>query len=256
VVVAASLGLLGCSLALRHDGDGEAGHDRRLLGLALVAAWYLGLALATPCYFPYPRLLLPWLLASWLGSAILFDVLVRAWQSDGVPPRVNWGLPLATATILIVAGLVARYHHPRFAHEALPTGDRRGVLSASRTILVKLGASREPRIVYVYGEPAMLFQLRAAGEPLVGPVQSIPSEQARDGGRPIKTLLIVGPHSLGTAEFPSLASLQSQHWELIDAVEYAPSPIVHLDLYDPRRSSQSERIERNQFQVFRLRDSP
>jgi hypothetical protein len=120
----------------------------------------------------------------------------------------------------------------------------------------QLGASREPRILYVYGEPAMLFQLLAAGEPLVVPVQSIPSEPARDGGRPIETLLIVGPHSLGTAAFPSLASLQSQRWELIDAVEYSPSPIVDLDLYDPRQSSLSERAKRNQFQLFRLQVTP
>jgi len=45
----------------------------RVLAYWLTAAWFCGLLLATPCYYPYPRLTLPWFIPAWLGTGLFLN---------------------------------------------------------------------------------------------------------------------------------------------------------------------------------------
>jgi hypothetical protein len=92
--------------------------------------------------------------------------------------------------------------------------------------------------MYVYGEPALLFQLRAAGEELVAPVQDIPTQSASMDGRLIATLLMVGGHARTDPQFIRRWADTKNQWQLLQSFDYTPSAVVWLDLHDPRRSAQ------------------
>jgi hypothetical protein len=126
------------------------------------------------------------------------------------------------------------------------------LLLACQSLRADLHDSSDPRVIYVYGEPAAFFQLKAAGEPLVVPIQSIPTEPVLDGGQPIATYLVLGPHSLGEPDFQgSWHTRQKPPWNLVGSYEYEPSPIVYLDLYDPRQHAPDE-FTPNQVKLYRL----
>src|SRR5207247_1665296 len=81
-----------------------------MVGAALLTAWWCGLFAATPCYRPYPRLLLPWLLAAWLGAAIVLDefvsLLAASQQShDQGRQRRNFWLAWGGAVASLLIGL-------------------------------------------------------------------------------------------------------------------------------------------------------
>jgi len=147
---------------------------------------------------------------------------------------------------------VALYHHPRFAHLVPPRNSRLNLFFACQSLRADLHPSSDPRVIYVFGEPAAFFQLKAAGEPLVVPIQTIPTDSALDGGQPIATYLLLGPHSLGQPDFEgSWHTRQKPSWDLVGAYDYEPSPIVYLDLYDPRQYPPGN-LERNRLKLYRL----
>ena len=169
-------------------------------------------------------------------------------------PVLSSGSPKTVATTLVLglAALVALYHHPRFAHSVPPRNSRLNLFLACQSLLADLGKSPDPRVIYVYGEPAVFFQLKAAAEPVVVPVQSVPSSPAQDGAQHVATYLVLGPHSLGEQDFQGTwHTLTKPPWELVGTYEYQPSPLVHLDLYDPRQSPTDD-WERNQVKLYRL----
>ena len=257
VTTAAAAGLiLGWVQWLRpsHKHDDR---DRSLIGLALLTAWWCGLAVATPCYWPYPRLLVPWLLASWLPAAAGLDMLLERWL-ETLAERATWRLSAAVVGLLVLAALGGWTLCPPAS--ATP-GDRRGLQAVARQVQhdLKTGngrAGQSPRAVfYVYGEPALLFQLRAAGEPLVVPIQRIPVQEAADNGRPLPTYLLVGPHAFGDRQFQRDWAAHRESYELVGSYPVALSPIVSLDLADPRHPLGAQE-QPNRVEVHRLREKP
>jgi len=252
VVAAAPLGLVASAIGLSKMPAADEATRRRQVGLALVTAWYCGLALATSCYWPYPRLLVPWLLAAWLGAAVLLDELTRHFLFATERKRGAWRLTSATTGVLGLAALVAFYHHMCFVHHGFHRESRLNLLVACRELIRDLDPTSQPRVIYVLGEPAVLFQLRTAGEPVVVPLQEIPTEPARDAGQPIATYLVLGPHSLGDAQVNQSQRAALARSNPIASHEYRPSLLVALDLYDPRNSDPNEQRERNQVKLYRL----
>ena len=44
----------------------------------LLAAWIYGLSVSIPSYHPYPRLMLPWMIAVWMGTGLAVELLVQS----------------------------------------------------------------------------------------------------------------------------------------------------------------------------------
>ncbi len=231
--------------------------DRRAVGLALVAAWWFGLAIATPCYWPYPRLVLPWLMASWIGTAMLCDRFVTALGQPFTSAASSWRGIAAASIVLVLAavgGLIAR-----------PVGgaisgryDRRGMVQVAAQMQADLGLAdapgeaSSPQVIYVYGEPALLFQLRACDLPLVVPVQAIPMHAADDGRRSVPTYLAFGPHALGDREFQKAWNVAKEHWQQIGVYDLPLSHIVWLDLMDPHSARPFQGPNVSRVQLYRL----
>ncbi len=158
-------------------------HGRSSIGLPywLLAAWLAGLTLMTPTYYPYPRLMLPWLLAIFLGMGLAFQSWGdwRKGRSDrSLAEVIRWKPTWAVKIVLL--SLLACSSVRSIVGTAHAWKDRAGTQSAVqmfseqvREITRKAGYSSDEAIVYVCGEPAVVFHLRANGLPLVSPVPNL-----------------------------------------------------------------------------------
>jgi hypothetical protein len=108
------------------------------------------------------------------------------------------------------------------------------------------------RAVYVYGEPAIFFQLCTTGEGIVVPSKEIPPT-ATFFDVPIPTYLVIGPHTRRNPQFQQHWAAAKEHWQLVQAHEYQPSSIVWLDLHDPRLPVPPNAAELNRIEVYRLK---
>ena len=82
---------------------------------------------------------------------------------------------------------------------------------------------------YVYGEPAVVFQLNNQGMVLARPVADlgIASPQAE---RPkLPTFLIAGPHAARSTVFEQEFAKAAPRFRLVRRFEYQPSRLVQLD---------------------------
>ena len=195
--------------------------------------WWAGLVLATPCYTPYPRLALPLLLASSLGFGLNCAESVEGvnfWPGGWERARHSriFGIAILIALFAVPAIFFPHEHH------LLQSYERRGLMHAAQQIR-DATANHESRVFYVFGEPALFFQLRAAGESLVAPVQDVPKQAITLSDRPVPTYLIVGPHAQTDPQFKQQWSSAEDRWQLLETFNYMPSAIVWLDLHDPRR---------------------
>jgi dolichyl-phosphate-mannose-protein mannosyltransferase len=245
--------VLACSrilFAVHQAQRQDATWKRRAIGMGLVATWLGGMIVATPGYTPYPRLVLPLFAAAWLGLAMnaaefLSPILEPAQPLTGDSWRRQALGCLFLGSVFVGPCLVGNF----LSVHSLPS-DRRGVLRVAEQV-VRDTAAEQPRALYVYGEPALFFQLRAAGEPTVMPIQDVPSQAATLEGQRIATYLIVGPHSDRDLQFQTQWAAAEPRWELVTTFAYTPSAIVWLDLHDPRWRADESAVHK--FRVFRLR---
>src|SRR5262245_8875713 len=247
VAAYAATGLARAIVALRCAPGGDLERQRLAVGFCLVTAWFGGMLVATPLYTPYARLSLPLLLATWLAAALnVCDYLQQAekrfFQSRAAPHYAA-----AFLTAVVFALLTLAYLRPRIE---VPS-ERRGIQRIAQR--VRSGdASDAQRVIYVYAEPALYFQLRAAGEQIVSAVQEVPTTAATIDIRPIPTFLIAGPHAQRDPEFVRQFAAAKERWELVKEFDYQPSAVVWLDLNDPRRSPR-ETADRDRVRLYRLR---
>src|SRR5690606_16575317 len=120
-VVCGIWSLLGIALAwrCRHSRvEQDAGTSSRV---TLLAIWLAGMFVATPLYYPYPRLTMLWLFAAWLGTALgaaeLFRLLAAA--STGTPHTDSrtqrpiaartWSVAAVIATVVATGAVSVRY---------------------------------------------------------------------------------------------------------------------------------------------------
>jgi 4-amino-4-deoxy-L-arabinose transferase-like glycosyltransferase len=143
----------------------------------LVASWLAGMTLATPFYHPYPRLVFPWLCAVWIGCSLAIDRCLI--QSERLKlaessrwPRVPLGLFVVTlVTISLLRVITGSAHCWRDRGEIQRAASQ--FAATARREAVKSGFPENEAIVYVIGEPALVFGMKAAGLPAVGPVQGL-----------------------------------------------------------------------------------
>jgi dolichyl-phosphate-mannose-protein mannosyltransferase len=212
---------------------------RITVGGSLLAVWFGGLFLVTPLYTPYPRLMLPWLLSMCMAAGWAVASLANASEAHEALRSSGWRRIALLGTVA-VAGIVVALLKPGPAKWEIGTwqciSDRRGVETIAEQIHEGVG-SLQPRLFYIYGEPAMFFQLRAAGEEFAAPIADVPTEQATLDGQPMQTCFIAGPHAEHDPHFQEQWVAASRAWQLVRTFEYQPSPIVRLDLEDPRKQT-------------------
>jgi dolichyl-phosphate-mannose-protein mannosyltransferase len=227
------------------------GARNQSVGACLVAAWWMGLLVATPCYWPYPRLVLPWLMASWLASALFWERAARTADRSQTPsPVPNWIGPVIVAAALVVVSFFGSLLAPVRQTPATANDPTYPQIAAA------IHRQHDPdnlRAIYTCGEPALLFQLRALGEPLVVPSRDVPGEPVTVAGRSVPTLLILGPHARSDTPFQQQWAAAKQRWELLQSFDYAPREIVRLDLYNPRQPEPTNLRELNRIEVYRLK---
>jgi hypothetical protein len=202
--------------------------------------------------------MIPRLIASWWGAALFLDEVTRLMglSADGslLSRGVGaWGLRVAAA-LWVLAALVAGRWLPSAERMAeLHGGTRRSYLAAAAEIRMVLGhhppteSGMPGRIVYVVGEPALFFQLAAAGEELVIATQQIPN-RLEPGAAP--EFLVTGPHTERDPAFQGAVGKAGADLRELTAFLVKLSPLVELDLGDPRTAAASR--ERRRFRVFRL----
>lgn len=247
--IGAAVGVGRMSVALHRAPQLDASWRRRAVALALLCTWWGAMLMATPLYAPYARLTLPLILALWLATALNWSPLLGNTEEERpLEPGRAWGCGLALVWFALLFVLqAAAPHDDHLTH----TGDRRGLVRIAEQIRAT-DIRHQPRVVYVYGEPALYFQLRAAGEPLAAPVQTVPAASAAAAGQPIPTFLVAGPHANRDPQFQEQWSAAMDLWQLVGEYDYEPSPIVWLDLNDPRQSPAST-AELDSVRLYRLR---
>lgn len=245
---AAAVGICASLIVLFRAGKLDALQTRQPVAACLVAAWWVGLLVATPCYWPYPRLVLPWLLATWLGTALCWQTVLTSAERDWRPKRVSQWLGLLILTAWMISMCLIGSQLPA-SPEVYPGKDRCSYQKIAAEIQSRLPSTLS-RAIYIYGEPALFFQLKAAGEPFVGPVQDIPAEAVTAEGLEMPMYLVVGPHARRDPQFQSEWPAARSRWELVTSFEYQPSAIVWLDLFDPRKVDPREQ-PKEMVEVFR-----
>jgi hypothetical protein len=237
--------------------------DNRAEAVAHLSAWLLLLFVLTPLYAPYLRLVLPLLGAAWLSSGQAIDGVLgwvenaSAMDAEHVRnhrPHAGRMLAVAATSSLLIASAIWALG------TTLPIvwrEDRRGLERVAANIQSTITPMASPYsggagyVIYVYGEPALLFHLRCLGAPLVLPVETLELEPARVGSEPLTTFLAWGLHAEMDPQFPFRFQRFAGRYEPMGTYPYEPSSLVLLDLVDPRTA---ERLpEPASIRLYRLR---
>jgi dolichyl-phosphate-mannose-protein mannosyltransferase len=253
IAIIATVRLSGWVLSLgpRRRSDNPA--NPRVFAASLLCVWFGGLFFTVPLYTPYLRLMLPWFLAICLAAGWGAESVANFHNFRELFQKSPWRR-VALFAVVALAGIIVALLKPGRPSWQLGTSeignDRTGVLKLAREIEARLG-HEQSRVIYVYGEPAMFFQLRAAGEQFVAPVADVPDQAVSKDGTPAATYFITGPHSKTDPHFQQQWAAVETHWEQLQSFDFNPSPIVWLDLHDPRR--RAEAPTHHSFQLYRWR---
>jgi len=249
----------------------------------LLAAWFIGLLVATPLYRAYPRLSLPWLASAWLGAGAALQAMInrrrhRAEQAEGeVNPRA---IPIAVGLALL-GGLLFYAGQTRFPTVRVPGWQNRGGFRPIAVELAKLAAADSaivtpgskdsspiraddvPQFVlYVYGEPGLFYQLnREQRQPNSLPfvVAVAPEDVGRltpvkTGSIEVPTYLVTGPHADRDAGFRERwGSSASRFRQVGGTLRYRPSELVLLNELPASEAADPDRHPHFAVRLFRVK---
>lgn len=210
------------------------------LGVWQMASWFLGLLVAIPLYHPYPRLLLPWLLAcSFLwGMAVyyLFKLLryrARIELSEELlrserPSR--WLTWILVGFWVLLSGMGVR-PDSNPGHE-----DRRELkeiagfmVDTAGGFVEETGRPKEGVIFYTYGEPALFYHLSEADR-LVGPIGHL---DFANQPAPAPTFLVTGPHAQRSPLFREQWKEHGSRFVKLGEWDYTPSEFIQRNSLEP-----------------------
>ncbi|MFO0868531.1 MAG: glycosyltransferase family 39 protein [Pirellulales bacterium] len=243
-----------------NQGERSRWEPNRLGPGCLLAAWFVGLLVATPNYHPYARLTLPFLAATWLGAGWCLASWLKnsAEKSDGNHDDDPWHSWIALAACVVALA------SPRIWETGVPAWeDRTGLRRAAYELLDAAEASlsaderaQSPAAVLLtYGEPAVYLALSndprlLSGEQFVlAPVGEVPRRPAE---RPL--FLLTGPHAARDDSFQrAVSSTVSPRLELVARATFHPSAVLRLDQEDPRHMAGDRAAVRYELTCYRLR---
>jgi 4-amino-4-deoxy-L-arabinose transferase-like glycosyltransferase len=200
-----------------------------------LVAWFLGMALATPLYRPYPRLAMPWAMATFLGFGWLFFGTARLQWVSFLPRKVS--LVFWYSVLFVAAALpeVINAPLPQTGHWVAGWQSRTGladlapkIQSAIRTATaVGQGLGGMRAVLYVYAEPGLCFHLSSddLGVQPAGSLNFVDIEATRR----LPTFLVTGPHAHRSQAFADEFAKRADQFELIASYPYDASDFVRLD---------------------------
>lgn len=233
----------------KPPGEVDSKSLRQSLAAWLLAAWFCGLLLATPLYYPYPRLTIPWTISAWLGTAAfagwveqrcagsLFRYGVENGGLESRPLRILPGISVVVFVLILVVCFkpwrVAAWK-PRNSLAVISERVISDIIAASRTAQM----DRSNFILYIYAEPGLFFNVKAHGHQLTGPVADFQFLNSLPPHVPV--YLMVGPHAATDADFQKKFHQVRDRFELVKSYDYAPSLLVRLNQANLREGSETE----------------
>ena len=206
------------------------------LGAWLTAAWWIGMTVSAPFYRPYPRLLMPWLIASCLMASLTIGFAFhwirlrqRLWrESKRVSVR---GIVIGSIVVLVVGlGECIRRPAPgwerRRGLERIAASVRSDAFDSER-LARQLQGKTVATVLYVYAEPGLFFHLPAEGL-AVQPAANL-SFVDIEATRKLPTFLVTGPHAHRSQVFADEFTKRADQFELIASYPYDASDFVRLD---------------------------
>ncbi len=235
------------------SGISQAEDMPKNLAYWFLAAWFVGLLLATPLYTPYPRLSLPWLVSAWwAGAACLGSSRIQALFSGNLSPSLRpliiLGLSgFAGASVFLAIG--KRDAEPNSPQS--PWLERAELAKTVHTIQRRLHAEFPGDVIlYIYAEPAVFYHLRAQGLEAVAPVADL-GFAAQPATVP--TFLFLGPHAERSEHFQQTWKQSAQHFERVGSYAFFPSELVLLN-QNSAKTLKDPKFEREQvLKIYRLK---
>ena len=258
------------SAKLYDESDFHAAPENEpLLGACIVTAWFLGMLLMTPRYTPFPRLLLPLLAVIWIASAAgigwwiesSLNVVRRGLLKED---RMSHRRHLASQLSVVILALAVWKFAGTVLGAPVVHQSRAGLKGATRQIaeLCQESAAADgasdgetPFVVYVFGEPSVLFHLNQAGI-VAAPVGDVNFLKSTDrSGRTVPTFFVFGPNALRTPGFSYDWPNRMHRFHHLEDVEWNPSDVVLYNLYPPTwLATHRQQKERMQLlELYRLK---
>lgn len=204
----------------------------------LLCAWLIGMSIATPAYYPYPRLVFPLLTAIWLGIGLAVqtwrirpapftDTIPLTQTKPWSPGRVEWILVIwlvANSTVRSVDGTAHAWKDRSSLAETSVAFSKRIAEDCAKS-----GQATDSVIIYVWGEPAMVFGMHANGFANTFPV---PNLKIIEKPQPGPAYLIYGKQSFTSPDFPKQSRLL-HNAKLVEFLRIEPSHLVQMDSPEP-----------------------
>ena len=233
------------------------------LGRWMVIAWIASLLVATPLYTPYPRLLIPLLIAASFAAGAGLTLIGWFTAAHTGPDegrlRRRLGGGMVLALVLLMAVVEVTWRWTNFSDGTPAWQSRTGLKELAPRILAAAqeaagGGAGEPRdaVFYVYGEPALWFQLRLAGAGPAVPVAHLSFAQPGAPAATIPTFLLAGPHSWASAAFREELSAVQTRLIVVQSFEYVPSDLALMDGRRPANRDLGQ-PQREQIVLYQLR---
>lgn len=226
------------------------------------AIWWAGLAGATPCYYPYPRIAMPLMIATWIAAAAGISLLIRlgvqivvsegleaTFGRDAAPPSSSPWRAMVLAKIAMLAALVAVAAATqgvplRSAGSAVAWPVRTGLRDAVRITEAAISEEVSRRsglethwAAYVFAVPAAVYHLSADGF-VAQPTADLRFIDDREHLRRAAIFLVTGEQTERLAEWTDADPQRRGRLERIAEVPYRASDVVVLDEAPPRRAEE------------------
>jgi hypothetical protein len=106
-------------------------------------------------------------------------------------------------------------------------------------------------VIYAYGEPSLLYHLNRAGV-MAAPVSHL-NLRGADGTPPtVPTFLVLGPNAKRTDGFWDELMLHSSHLRPVATINYTPSAVSLLDMFDPTWLREHPEATQQSLEVHRI----
>lgn len=212
-------GISGWWLWSRHEIGQRQSIQRGNLGYWILLVWFLGLLIITPLYQPYLRLTLPWVLSTFVGAGLSFQLAWVTMSCQSNAYRTYHSLRrfalITVACYMVCVGIVVPSWYRQsqikktYPVQSLPFVNQGTFKSSTERVAetVRINSfrrddrSKTASVVYVYGEPGAVFQLRLLRLPDVYPIAGLSFVRKHYSGPEARVWLVVTRRAKNDRQF-------------------------------------------------------